>query len=243
MQKIGNGYVPEGAELKAEARKIFNSMKSGGVVVLPFDVSYAIFAHTARAVQRIYEIKNRSYAKPNGVLGNWEIFNEVIDSAEKDRDIVQCITLDHGLPLSIVGNYRADHDFFATTQFGALRRSSKGATMDLLMNAGDLHRELSQMSLDACTPLMGSSANKSLSGNKFELHHIEAEVTDKVDLNVDHGKCKYENPWLIGSTILELGTYRVLRFGCCYEQIQKILNAQFGLGLPDRPVSGSMSIV
>jgi len=240
---MGNGYVPQGQELEKESRKIFNTLKSGGVVVLPFDVSYAIFAHTARAVERIYEIKNRSHSKPNGVLGNWEIFNELMKSSAKDQDIVKCITLDHNLPMSVVGEYRADHDFLATTQHGALRRSTKGPTMDLLMNAGDLHRELTKLSFSSCTPLMGSSANKSLSGNKFELGHVEAEVTEKADLNVDHGRCKYENEWFIGSTIIELGTHRVLRYGCCYEQIQKILNDRFSLALPDRPRSGSMSVV
>lgn len=243
MKLIGTGHVPEGAELQAQARSIFSSMKAGGVVILPFDVSYAIFAHTARAVERIYEIKNRSSSKPNGVLGNWEIFNEVLQPNETDRAIVDCINRDHDLPMSVVGPYRADHDFLATTQFGALRRSTKGPTMDLLMNAGALHGELARMSLDSCTPLMGSSANRSLTGNKFELHDIEPEVLAQTDLNVDHGRCRYANPWLVGSTILELGTHRVLRFGCCYEEIQAILNRQFKLNLPDRPTSGSMSLV
>lgn len=243
MKLIGTGHVPEGQALQDEARQIFNTMKAGGVAIMPFDVSYAIFAHTARAVERIYEIKNRSQAKPNGVLGNWQIFNELLQPSEGDRDIVDCIINDNNLPMSVVGPYRADHDFIATTQFGALRRSTKGPTMDLLMNAGALHGELARMSLDSCTPLMGSSANRSLTGNKFELHDIEPEVLAQTDINVDHGRCKYANPWLVGSTILELGTRRVLRFGTCYEEIQKILNAKFKLDLPNRPTSGSMSLV
>lgn len=243
MKLIGTGHVPEGPALLEEARQIFNTMKAGGVAIMPFDVSYAIFAHTARAVERIYEIKNRSQAKPNGVLGNWQIFNELLQPVQADKDIVDCIINEHDLPMSVVGPYRADHDFIATTQFGALRRSTKGPTMDLLMNAGALHGELARMSLDSCTPLMGSSANRSLTGNKFELHDIEPEVLAQTDINVDHGRCKYANQWLVGSTILELGTRRVLRFGTCYEEIQKILNAQFKLDLPNRPTSGSMSLV
>ncbi len=243
MKLIDHGSIPDTQTLKKEARDMFGVLKAGGVAILPFDVSYAIFAHTARAVERIYELKRRTMAKPNGVLGNWDTFNELIESDQTDRDMVKCITQDHDLPMSVVGNYRADHDFLRTTEFGALRRSTKGPTMDLLMNAGLLHDELARMSLESATPLMGSSANRSLKGNKFELPDIEPEVLDHVDIAADYGKCKYANPHFVGSTIIELGTRRVLRYGCCYEEIQAILNKTFSMSLPDRPLSGSMSLV
>jgi tRNA A37 threonylcarbamoyladenosine synthetase subunit TsaC/SUA5/YrdC len=243
MKHIGNGHVPQGDALRVEAREIFGIMRAGGVAIMPFDVSYAIFAHTARAVERIYEIKNRSSSKPNGVIGNWDIFSELVETTQADKDIVSCVIRDNNLPLSIVAPYRPDHDFLRTTEFGALRRSTKGPTMDLLLNAGELHAELARMSLDAGVPLMGSSANRSLTGNKFALHDIEPEVLQQVDINVDHGVCKYANEWLVGSTILEMGTRRVLRYGCCYEQIQALLKREFDLALPDRPTSGSMSLV
>ncbi|WP_295855498.1 Sua5/YciO/YrdC/YwlC family protein [uncultured Xylophilus sp.] len=243
MQLIDRGREPTPEELATDARRIFGILRSGGVGIIPFDVSYAIFAHTARAVERIYEIKNRSSAKPNGVIGNWDIFQELIDASQADRDLVSCVIRDHDLPLSVVGPYRADHDFLRTTEFGALRRSTKGPTMDLLLNAGALHGALARMSLDAATPLMGSSANRSLTGNKFALRDIEDEVLAQSDIGVDYGRCRYANEHLVGSTILEMGTRRVLRFGCCYEQIQQILKKEFALDLPDRPTSGPMSLV
>ncbi|MES2633464.1 MAG: Sua5/YciO/YrdC/YwlC family protein [Pseudomonadota bacterium] len=243
MKHIGNGHVPQGDALRQEAREIFGIMSAGGVAIVPFDVSYAIFAHTARAVERIYEIKNRSSAKPNGVLGTWDTFSEVLETTQADKDLVSCVIRDNNLPLSVVGTYRPDHDFLRTTQFGALRRSTKGPTMDLLLNAGAIHGELARMSFEAATPLMGSSANRSLTGNKFRLQDIEPEVLAQVDINVDHGECKYANPWLVGSTIIEMGTWRVLRFGTCFEQIQPLIKREFKFELPNRPTSGSMSLV
>lgn len=243
MKHIGNGHVPQGDALRQEAREIFGIMSAGGVAIVPFDVSYAIFAHTARAVERIYEIKNRSSAKPNGVLGTWDLFNELLETNDLDKAIVNCVINENNLPMSVVGTYRPDHDFLRTTQFGALRRSTKGPTMDLLMNAGALHDELARMSFEAGVPLMGSSANRSLTGNKFRLQDIEPEVLAQVDINVDHGECKYKNEWLVGSTIIEMGTRRVLRFGTCFEQIQEIIKREFKIELPNRPTSGSMSLV
>jgi tRNA A37 threonylcarbamoyladenosine synthetase subunit TsaC/SUA5/YrdC len=243
MKLIDRGTVPDAKTVQEDARAIFGIMKAGGVSIIHFDVSYAIFAHTARAVERIYEIKNRSSEKPNGVIGTWDSFNEVIEASAADRDLVRCIVRDNNLPLSVVGPYRADHDFLRTTEFGALRRSTKGPTMDLLLNAGLLHGELGRLSFESATPLMGSSANRSLKGNKFELKDIEPEVLGQVDIAADYGKCRYANPYFVGSTILEMGTRRVLRFGTCYEEIQKILAREFSLQLPDRPKTGSMSLV
>ena len=66
MQLIDRGSEPSPEIIRADALKAFRIIKAGGVAVLPFDVSYAIFGHTARAVERIYELKNRPSTKPNG---------------------------------------------------------------------------------------------------------------------------------------------------------------------------------
>jgi tRNA A37 threonylcarbamoyladenosine synthetase subunit TsaC/SUA5/YrdC len=115
--------------------------------------------------------------------------------------------------------------------------------MDLLLNAGALHNELARLSWEGATPLFGSSANKSLSGSKFDLADVEVELKAGSDLVIGYGKSKYANRWLIGSTIIELPTWRVLRFGGCYEQQAEIVRRNFGHELPVRPSTGSMSVV
>ncbi|KQP44652.1 Sua5/YciO/YrdC/YwlC family protein [Pseudorhodoferax sp. Leaf274] len=243
MEVIDRQSPPPPDVVRADARKAFKLMKGGGVTVLPLDVSYAIFGHTARAVERIYALKKRPATKPNGVLGNWDIFSEVLQTTERDRDLVRCITQDHDLPLSVVAPFRAEHDWLQTTEFGALRRSSKAGTMDLLMNAGAIQEELARLSFDACTPLFGSSANVSLSGSKFEMQDVEAEVQAGCELVLGYGRSRYANAWLIGSTIIELPSWRVLRFGGLYEQQAQLVRKHFGVELPPRPVEGSMSLV
>ncbi len=60
--------------------------------------------------------------------------------------------------------------------------------------------------MEGSTPLFGSSANKSLSGSKFELDDVEADLKAGCDLVVGYGRSRYANRWLIGSTIIELPT-------------------------------------
>ena len=243
MQLIDRGKEPSPDVVLLDAHKAFQIIKGGGVAVLPFTVSYAIFGHTARAVARIYELKNRPATKPNGVVGNWDIFSEVMVTTERDRDLVSCITREHDLPLSVVAPFRRDHEWLQTAEFGALRRSTKGDTMDLLLNAGALQNEMARLSWESCTPLFGSSANISLSGSKFELEDVESELKAGCDIVIGYGRSKYANPHLIGSTIIELPTWKVLRFGGCYEAQVQIVRDRFGVELPPRPAGGSMSLV
>ena len=97
MELIDRGQEPPIQTIRADALKAFRIMKAGGVAVLPLSVSYAIFAHTARAVERIFELKQRAQTKPNGVIGNWDIFNEVLHTTQSPtRERVESPQLTNG---------------------------------------------------------------------------------------------------------------------------------------------------
>lgn len=243
MQYIDRGHEPDADTVAADARTAFRCMRAGGVAVLPLSVSYAIFAHTARGVERIYELKQRAQTKPNGVIGNWDIFAEVMVTTQRDRDLVRCITQEHDLPLSVIAPFRADHDWLRTVEYGGLRRSTKNGTMDLLLNAGRLHNELARMSWEAAVPLMGSSANVSLTGSKFELDDVQESLRRGCDVVLGYGRSRYANDHAIGSTIIELPSWRVLRWGGCFEQQAAIVLDTFGVVLPARPTNGRLSLV
>ncbi len=70
MKLIDRVHEPDVAQQQADARLAFECMTNGGVSVLPLSVSYAIFAHTAEGVERIYKLKQRPMTKPNGVIGS-----------------------------------------------------------------------------------------------------------------------------------------------------------------------------
>lgn len=243
MELIDRGAEPDSVTIAQDARTAFQVMVSGGVAVLPLSVSYAIFAHTASGVERTYQLKQRAQTKPNGVIGNWDIFSGVLQVTQRDRDLVRCITLDHNLPLSVIAPFDPHHDWLRTVQFGALRRATKGNTMDLLMNAGALHNHLARMSWDSATPLMGSSANLSLTGSKFTLEGVQDSLKDGCDLVLGYGASQYANRWDIGSTIIELPSWRVLRWGGCFDEQAVLVQKHFGVALPPRPASGPLSLV
>jgi len=242
MELINRGEVPALDVVRGDALRAFRFMKSGGVSVLPLDVSYAIFAATARGVERIFELKNRKPTKPNGIVGNWDIFSDVLKTAPRDKDLVRCLTQDHDLPLSVIAPFTLEHDWLRTVEFGALRRATKEGTMDLLLNAGALHNELARMSWESATPLMGSSANVSLAGSKFRLEDVEDSVKQGSDFVLGYGTSKYINDHGIGSTIIELPTWKVLRWGGLFEKQAEIVKKQFKVELTPRPKEGPLTL-
>jgi hypothetical protein len=181
--------------------------------------------------------------KPNGVIGNWDIFREVFSVGQRELDLVRCLTIDNDLPLSVVAPFNPGHDWLKTVQYGALRLATKGNTMDLLMNAGPLHNSLAKMSLEAGKPLMGSSANVSSSGSKFKLEDVQSELKEGCDLVLGYGPSRYDNEYGMGSTIVELPSWKVLRWGGCFEAQAKIVQREFGVSWPERPREGSWTLV
>jgi tRNA A37 threonylcarbamoyladenosine synthetase subunit TsaC/SUA5/YrdC len=220
---------------KEDARQVFNVLQRGGVVLVPLDVAYAIFGSSGEAIRRIFAAKGRSFTKPNGMIGDYEIFRELHLVSERERAVVRAVIEDYGLPLSVVAPFRVDHPIFAKVDAFAMERSTKVGTLDLLLNAGPLHRELARLSLEEMRPVLGSSANRSLAGSKFRLQDVEPEIRKIADLEVDYGLCRYANERGISSTIVDLVTWQVHRYGVCFDQIADVLMRYFRIELPRQP--------
>lgn len=218
-------------DVQDDAEKVFKVLQHGGVAIIPLDVAYAIFGHSAESIRRIYAAKGRSFTKPNGTLANLEIFHEVHIVGDREKEIVRAITADHGLPLSVVAPFRADHPFFKDLDPFVLERSTRAGTLDILLNAGELHDRLAEMSIRQMFPIVGSSANISLAGSKFRLQDVEAPILKAADITIDHELSKYHNPQGVSSTIIDLRDFTVVRQGVCFNQIADIINRSFGIEL------------
>jgi tRNA A37 threonylcarbamoyladenosine synthetase subunit TsaC/SUA5/YrdC len=218
----------------ADGRAVHDAAVEGGVAIFKADVGYAIVGQTESAIRRIYEAKQRSFSKPCGMFGSFDMFQEVIEIDARARDFVRAVIFDNGLPLSIVAPFDATHPLFANVAPFVLANSTKAGTIDLLMNAGPTHDEIARRALETHRPVFGSSANRSLTGSKFTFHDIEPEVREAADLALDRGPCKYQNPHGLGSTIIDLRDFRPVRIGIVFEAIQHIAAKDFGITIPSR---------
>jgi tRNA A37 threonylcarbamoyladenosine synthetase subunit TsaC/SUA5/YrdC len=89
---------------------------------------------------------------------------------------------------------------------------------------------------------MGSSANVSLAGSKFRLADVEESVRQGSDFVLGYGTSTYINEHGIGSTIIELPTWKVLRWGGLFEKQAEIVKKQFKVELEPRPKDGPLTL-
>jgi tRNA A37 threonylcarbamoyladenosine synthetase subunit TsaC/SUA5/YrdC len=223
-------------QIEADARRAFDVLKRGGIAILPNDVGYSLIGGSAAALRRIFETKGRAPTKLNAMLGNADIHREVHVVDPRQRDIVRAITDDYDLPLGLIAPARADHPLLRALEPESWQASSKGGTVCMLMNAGRFHDAICRLSLAETHPLFGSSANRTMTGTKFRVEDMEPEITAIADVIVDYGLRKY-HLYKASSTLLDIATMQVVRFGSCYELIADVLARHFKIALPPRPAS------
>lgn len=212
-----------------DARRLIDTLARGGITVFPVDVGYAIVGNHEAAIEKIFKAKERSYDKPCGMFTSWQMFLDLSLVGARERDMVDTVIHRYGLPLSVVVPYKADHVFFSKLTPLTRQRSSRAGTIDMLLNAGELHREVARLSYETLMPVLGSSANASLTGSKYKLEDVEAPVRAAADLVIDYGATRYNHPGGMGSSIIELPSGRPLRKGIKYEEICDILARHFAI--------------
>jgi len=220
--------------IEQDARRTFDVLKRGGIAILPSDVGYSLIGGSAAALRRIFETKQRPPTKLNAMLGNAAIHRDVHLVDARQGDIVRAITEDYDLPLGLIAPARADHPLLRSLDPDAWQASSKSGTVCMLMNAGRFHEAICRLSLAEVHPLFGSSANRTMTGTKFRVEDIEPEIAAIADVVIDYGLRKY-HLYKASSTLLDIRTMTVVRFGSCYELIADVLHRHFAIELPPRP--------
>jgi tRNA A37 threonylcarbamoyladenosine synthetase subunit TsaC/SUA5/YrdC len=221
-------------DIKGDARRAMDVLKAGGIAILPMDVGYSLIGGSDESLKRIFDTKKRSMSKLNAMVANNEIHRQVHDLDQRGYDIVTAITEDYGLPLGAIAPARLDHPLLAPLAGNALDRSSKDRTIAMLLNAGPFHAEICRLSLEEMHPLFGSSANVSLTGTKFRIEDMDPSITGIADIIIDHGLRKY-HLYQASSTLLNVATLEVVRYGSSFELIADIMKRHFNVELPPPP--------
>jgi hypothetical protein len=104
--------------------------------------------------------------------------SEVHELGSREQEIVDAITIDADLPLTVVAAYRADHPVVAAVEAETLAASTVGNTLALLVNGGRLQDEVVRLCHQAGLPLLGSSANLTGTGTKFRIGTCYELISD-----------------------------------------------------------------
>lgn len=222
--------VVKQGDVTAQSLELLDVIGGGGIAILPLDVAYAIVGNSEQAIRGIFTAKQRSYEKPSGMFSNYDLCKDVQIMEARQLEIVRAVIFDNDLPFSTVAPFRADHPMFRDVDPFVLKNSTKVGTIDMLLNAGVFHNEMTRQSMERLTPIFGSSANTSLAGSKYRLEDIEEPVRAAGDMLIDGGQSKYANDEGHSSTIIDFTTFKTVRVGVCYDRLCEIF-LTFGIDL------------
>jgi tRNA A37 threonylcarbamoyladenosine synthetase subunit TsaC/SUA5/YrdC len=220
-----------GKNIAADAQRVFEAVRGGGIAIIHVDVGYAVLAHSADAVRRIYAAKRRSFDKPTGLLGNHALHEALHILGERERAMVRRITQDFDLPLAVIAPYRQDHPLLDTLDPFVRQQAVKGDTLNILLNAGELRNAIADLAVAHGILCAGSSANVSKSGSKYRLEDVDPEIRAVADVETDYGLCAHHNAQGLSSTMVDFTTFRVQRAGACFERIADVMRREFGVEL------------
>ena len=96
-------------DIQADARRAFDVLKSGGSAILPMDVGYSLIGGSTPSLIRIFDAKQRAEHKLNAMIGDNTMSEDLHDLTPEQRDVVNCLTKERGLPLGIIAPAHLDH--------------------------------------------------------------------------------------------------------------------------------------
>jgi len=201
------------------AQRAYDTLRDGGIVLLPTDVGYGLVACSDEAIGRIYELKGRPQEKACVTVANAAILDDVAVLAD-ERLRVWIDQMARRTPLAVINRVRPDSELLGRMSAFALGQATANGTIATFLNAGALVSRIAELALADHRIVVGSSANLAFTGNNYRLADVPAAIRGSVDLVIDGGDARYENPERLATTILDLTTYEFRRIGIAAAEIQ-----------------------
>ena len=219
---------------EADAERVYDVLKQGGISVIPSHVGYVIVACDPEAIWRIFRAKKRKPEKLNAVCGCREMHIGLHDLPDDRRAIVTAITEEWDLPMGTAGKVHMDHPAIAGLPEDTLAQTTHEGTLAMLLNAGPLMDKIARLAFADNRMAIGSSANVSLQGVKFRATEIEPEILEAADIVIDYGLMRW-NLYGHSSTMINVSDMTVIRYGSCFDLIADLLRTHFDIELPPNP--------
>ncbi|CAI7630156.1 unnamed protein product [Penicillium pancosmium] len=226
------GELPD---VRRDAAKAFEVLRSGGVIITPTDVGYGMMAASVEAIERAFAAKGRQTGHSMGIIGTYELHEKLHSLPPEKFRLTRTFSEDLGLTIAVVARMKDSvTDLVPEHLLPSLDKITKNGTLGLAICEGPFQRELGRLNDASGQVMIGSSANLTGQGQKFQVEDIESEVLEVTDLVVNYGRQKW---YLYGraGTVIDLDNERVLRIGANYDVIGGRLANWFGWSVPDDP--------
>lgn len=204
--------------IESSAQQVYRALCRGGLAVVPTTAGYGLVAMSAAGVQRIYALKGRPSTKPCVVVATWPIFGEVttgVDPAER-RWIAE---VTRSAPLAVVARLAHPSRLLSSLDPFVRDQCTHAGTVATFHNAGAVVTRLAELAYADGRLIVGSSGNRSGSGNAYALDEVPARKD--ADIVIDAGDIPMQDGRRLATTILDLPSGRFVREGIGFEVISR----------------------
>lgn len=217
--------------IDGEIKRAYAVLKNRGLILVPSDVGFVLLGNSKKSIKKMYRIKGRPEYKPCMIIGNnKKIFDEITDVSKIvfNRYIKPIKDMGYLCAFIIPMNKNANQWYDSLDRW-VLEHSSENETVSVPFNAGKIIDKLSILAEKDNLLIVGSSANKSGSGNSYSFEEVPQNIIDNVDYIIYESKpAKFESKKSknLGGTILDLSKAKpkVFRKGVLFKEINNLLN-------------------
>ncbi|QKX61330.1 uncharacterized protein TRUGW13939_08478 [Talaromyces rugulosus] len=203
-----------------DARQAYETLKAGGVIIVPTDVGYALLTSTQAGIQRVFAAKGRRPNHNIGVIGTYLQHRQLHVLSESKFEMTRVLTEDMGMIVGLVAKFNARnlHPRLAALDDATLSQITRGDTISIAVPEGQFLRELGRLCDDDPQGMLmfGTSANLTGQGQRFRIEDIELSVRESADLIVNYGLQKW-HVYGRGGVNFDVENMQVLRMGAGYE--------------------------
>lgn len=202
-----------------EVAAAIETMRRGGLILVKGDIGYGLFGISQAAIAKMYAIKGRELSNPCIFVGNLELMDEiaVIDQPEVRKWIAETA---RWTTLAVVLPARMDSPYLRSMDPWVRERSVTRGSLAIFLRTGPYVEQLITGAFSEGWVFVGSSANKSLTGNVFQFDELPPEIVQGADLAVDHGVAALINPERKATTMVNFTNWTIRREGVNHEQIK-----------------------
>ncbi len=195
-----------------QVEEAYAVMARGGLILVKLDIGYGFVGRSEEAIRRMYELKGRPETNPCVVPGDLAILQQL--SPGIDARILGWIERQMSwTTLSVIGDLNENSALWQSLPAFVRRQSSHDRSVAVFLRPGRFLEALVEKAFDNGHLLAGSSGNLSGQGNCYRPEELAPSIVEGVDLFIDHGVARYENPDRMATTMIDLRTLEIKRRG------------------------------
>lgn len=172
---------------KDKIEKAYIVIKDGGLAIIPTRVGHVLLGNSEKAISKMFKIKHRPMSKPAVVLTRFDILPLISQIPDKFDPLVAAI--EHSKILcGFILRRKSNKVFDNLSQYTNQNAQKADGTSCFVINHGEYTGYLVDKAWRDQTVIVGSSANKSGTGNEGIFENIPLEIRDNVEYGLGHNE-------------------------------------------------------